>query len=271
MAMPTSFPPVTENWQFSFNGLVMGNPTNYGIVTIDGLDLPPINSGDVSHPFDVGELMGQDFTQGRDITLEVDVYPLETYLPSLNFATVPETVAEEFDIWFYTPVFAPNQLGCTGRIRKKNTTIDLTYANGGMAHVTLAFHCVDPRMYQYPATTNLTWSNAINVNNTGNIEHRPILNLTGPLDNPSVINNTLGGADLHFGSLSSGQVLQVDLLTRLVTLNGVAAPNYVLSTSNWWWIQPGVNNIGFSSLDSSLPAGAGATMTYSPSSWISAT
>jgi len=257
-------------WQFEFNGLVCGQGTDYEIQGLEGLDLPPIRTADLPRPLAVGELMGQDFMGGRDITVELDVAPLSA-LPALKSATAPQTVATEYTFWFQTPVL-PHPVGGTARVRKRSSPIDVRYVLGGLVKVSLLLHSTDPALYEATTATAIPWFGSANLTSNGDFVQYPIITLTGPLTLPSVINNTVPGApDMNFATLGAGQTLVVDMRTHLLTVNGVAAPQDVLASSLWWWLLPGVNNIGFSSTDGAQPAGSGCSITYATAAYTSAT
>ena len=269
MAFPSGSSSVVSNYQVQFAQVLMGPGTNYDVKEIQGLDLPPLRTKDEPRPLDVGQLMGQDFLDGRDITVELDVKVANL---SGLMALVPQTVAEEFNLWVQVPTIA-FPVGVGARIRKRNTPVDVRYTFGGLASVTYQFHATDPRLYEAVTTTSLTWGAGVSITNNGTMEERPQLTLVGPLTTPSVTNNTLPGAPfLSFQTLTAGQTLVVDLLTHLITLNGTAQPSAKLSTGNsWWWLQPGANTISWTSSDGAQPVGSSASITYSPAAYSSAT
>lgn len=80
--------------------------------------------------------------------------------------------------------------------------------------------------------------------NSGNTKTPPILNARGPVNNPTLDNDTTGEKFTLVGSLGSADTVVVDVATRSVKLNGVERKDLVdARPSTWWEMVKGTNQI----------------------------
>ena len=85
-------------------------------------------------------------------------------------------------------------------------------------------------------------NSAVTCVNAGTIETRPVITVTGPIGDPSVVNAATGQA-ITFTGLTMGASDQLVISTdaRQAFLNSVFAPADV--SSSWWTLQPGSSQI----------------------------
>jgi hypothetical protein len=288
--LATVTPPTLSNWQVSFNGLTIGVGTAYGLLQIEGFDLPPVANGDVARPRDTGEFIGLDFLRGRDITMTVDLTSSAAGVASaaqaLATAFVPPSDGQtETPLWIQLPGLP---LMCASvRVRKRSGIIDLAWSQGYVKASIIGMHATDPRVYAptigstidlasivggltWPTSFPLTFGSSsgggsLIVNNTGNMEMRPIITITGPVTNPVVENETLGEflsfANTNVGyTLANGEQLVIDtdahsvMFFPLDATIGASRRQWLQNGSTWWNLPPGTSSIVFSSGDSSLPS-----------------
>lgn len=67
--------------------------------------------------------------------------------------------------------------------------------------------------------------------------------VTGPADNPRLINHTTGMSMQFNGRVSPGQTLVVDTLNQTATLDGVNVLNQM--TGDWVNFAPGINIVDY--------------------------
>lgn len=72
----------------------------------------------------------------------------------------------------------------------------------------------------------------------------PILEIVGPIDNPTVENLTNNGTIRFNGSLTDGQKLVINMEAQTATLNGTNVINEI--SGDWLMLSPGINRISFS-------------------------
>ena len=266
--------PVTD-WQFQYGTLLMGPSTNIGIVGVSGLDdLPSFRTSDTDRPQDHGMYAGKDYLSGRVVELDLRITAasdaaFRSTIQALNDATV--IAAAEGILTFQLPGMASNRILFV-RPRKRSLPQDWDYAAARKGNGALQFFATDPRIYDatqsssstaaatsgggrtYNRTYNLTYAaggagGTINATNAGNFPTRPTVRIDGPVTDPR-IENVTAGKYLQFSglTLASGEWLDIDFQNRTVLLNGTASRyNYLTSTSSFWELGPGNNQIYFTS------------------------
>ena len=148
------------------------------------------------------------------------------------------------------------------RVRANRTLVDPDYTYGYIRSQ-YTFFCPDPRFYDDTLqTASLAVSNALGrtydrtynlvygfgstgatttIENNGWATTYPTITLNGPILNPTLGNSTTGDYITITGSYSNTDIIYVDLDSKYVTVNGVAARNLVTGTSTWFGAAPGAN------------------------------
>jgi hypothetical protein len=277
---PSISPPSLSLYQLSYQGVSFGGVVygaTYQLVSITGLDMPPVASGDVQRPLDEGEFMGLDLSAGRDFTV--------TTIVRGSTAAALETARQALEgaMWVAgnteAPLFihmASNIYGIMCRPRKFNFTLDLNMVQGFGGVVTMVFHMTDPRVYASPTlSTNvplpvsgtgytfpLTFphtygggsAGVATVLNAGNVEMRPVLVFTGPLLTPiayqlSLPNNPQIGFAVN---MLAGDTLTIDTDFQSAVYrpggagSGYSVRNLELMGTTWFVLPKGSSTIGFS-------------------------
>ncbi len=264
---PSLSPPVLSNYQLSYNGLTLGPGTPYGIVKLEGLDLPTIRSGDVARPRDHGEQIGLDLMAGRDVVITLQAKPDGTSLQhSLSAFASAFSSAGTTEAPLYLQLPNLPLLAVMARTRKRTSPFDVEgFTVAGVVQVAVLLHATDPRLYVAPSISSavgaptplggLTFPVTFPVsfgggsstaylfpNNAGNIEMRPILVIAGPCTNPKVVNDQTGWS-LTFKNpaqtgltLNAGDTLTVDTDTHsvLYLVSGTTVPS-----PERGWVVPG--------------------------------
>ena len=292
---PSITPPTLSNWQFSYQGLTFGSGQAIKVAKVDGLgDLADVRNGDQDRTRDHGQLIGLDVLSGRDMTFTLEAESstgqVEATLLTLAQVTTPGLTTEQ-PLWFQLPGLPLLAVMC--RPRKRTASWDIGFQIGNVAQTTVQFHATDPRIYTagstvtvglpnpaagmtFPATFPLTFGSTspsgVTITNSGNIETRPVLVISGPVTNPSIQNATIPGSPtLTFSNptqtgytvLAGDQlVIDLDLHTILYYAGGVSsgtapAPrgSWFAAGSTWWDLLEGGNLIQFNSRDSVSVAG----------------
>jgi hypothetical protein len=303
---PSLVAPTLANYQMQYNGLTLGPGTGYSFQKVEGLDLANLRSGDTARARDHGEAIGLDLMSGRDVTLtmlvQTDGTSMQHALTAFAKAFAPAGVTEA-PLYVQLPNLPLLAMEC--RPRQRTAPLDVEgWTVAQVASVAVQLHATDPRLYAAPSTAlvasvptpggGLTFpvtfpasfgggSSTANLfpNNTGNIEMRPVLVITGPCTNPRVINSATGWA-LTFTNpaqtgytLNAGDTLTIDLDARtiLYLVNGTTVAssvrNWLVAGSIWPnatsvpGIMPGSQTIQFSTSDSGFVAGTLA-LKYAP-------
>lgn len=299
---PSLSPPSLANFQWQYNGLTLGAETPFGVLNVEGMDLPDIRNGDVNLPRDHGQLLGLDVLGGNDITFDLWMKTDELSLQASQLALAEATVVrpgEEIPLWFQLPNLPLLCVMC--RPRKRPMKVDSDYAAANIGKPELTLHATDPRFYApgealtltlatpsgglkfpvtFPVTFSSTTPSSVTVAN-GTMEMRPRVIFTGPLTNPAIENATISG-EPHLQVVNpeqsgytvlSGDQLLLDLGVPHLALyyqGGVTSGNtptdvmsWVTAASTWWDLLPGSNTVRFYSADSFNTAGT-CTFQFAP-------
>lgn len=297
MAFPSAslVPPALGNYCFKWQGLTIGGAGSpYQLTKIEGVHgMPNVRSGDAARPRDHGSFIGLDLLPARDVVLTIDVGPpfgsagtLQQALLDLSSVMAPANTTEE-------PLYyAEGGLTYAAMVRPRRNSIptDITYVAGSLARgVALQFTATDPRWYSTPTlipgcglpavTSGLSFplsfplsfgsgslGNSLVLDNTGNLDCRPIFTVSGLATSPVITNTSIPGSpSIGFAqTVNAGDVMVVDadLHTAVYYPGGGSVGYTVLGTlktgSTWFSIVPGNNDIIFNSSDS---PGASGTVT----------
>lgn len=263
-------PQVITNYSFSFNGQVFGGTGSpYQITAVDGLEgLPGIRNQDDNRGYNDGMFTGRDFLAGRTITITFLTLASTGASAQANFNTIQSVLLPQTS--GTTPLYfilsnADTEQVINARVRALRTTVDPNYTYGYIVSQ-VDFFCPDPRYYSsntqtltltYTPPTGRTYNRVYNlvygggsatlsgtVTNNGWTDTYPTITIDGPITNPVVGNSTQGETLNLTGSFSSADTIEIDLLNKLITLNGNPARN-LLASGNWFSASPGNNTFTF--------------------------
>lgn len=286
------WPATYPAWQLELGGLVLGSGTDYQIHADgpEGLGLPNLRTSDLPRPQDHGVFFGADFFSSR--TLTVDIWLL---------ADTPAEATDLMDalVAVWQPPAGQDGLtpltirlpGQDDRIlygRPRRLSYDLSRLRSGAALASLQYVAADPRVYSaigaitavslptvvggltWPTGWPLVWgtgsAGGATITNDGNFGSRPIVTFHGDLIGLSLENITAGKTfRMHPDfNLGGSDTLVVDFDARTVLLNGTASRyGDVDSTSQWWELAPGANELRLGAL-----SGTGFAEVNHRSAWL---
>ena len=274
--------PVLGDWQVQYNSVTLGGVGNpYGLIEIDGLDLPPVQTSDLQRARDHGEFVGLDMMGGRDITITGDFVTDGTSLQHAglvlaeSFTQFAEGGSVEIPMWVQLPGLPI--LCSMARVRKRTVNVDFTYSMG-LASYSIALHATDPRLYSNTISTAVSpvggpVGASVSLSYLGNVDVRPLIKLVGPLTNPTVGNGSTWGITLN-RTLHAGEqeIIDLDLHTATFIPSGGPAVfdrGSVAGTSVWPNYSYGINalfntptTIGCISGDGGLTGGSTLAVYY---------
>ena len=237
-----------------FNGLTIGAGTQFPIVAIEGLGgTAPLRIQDDNRGYIDGSYSGRDFYDERTVYIDVIVLGDNTVTAQTNYKTLqqafaPQPIGYYNDPTGYTPSSEQLKLfqyrlnantgdkQMYGRSRGLTTSItpDFTY---GYIRTRIQMTFPDPRYYDNAGTT-VTGSTVTLINNGWAISC-PTINMVTSATSGEITNGTLGSPNdgfthMYFANIAAGQVLNVDLLTRIVYYQTFPARNVLTAASNGW-------------------------------------
>ena len=277
--------------QITYQGLTIGENTDYGITSIDGLSTPSVRSADRVVSLRNGLHPGDDYYEGRFITLSTFIAERTPATMNTKRTALMAAFAgghAETPLVFQVPgVAGGGERRVYVRPRRAKFRADVEYG-AGMSSDVFQLFATDPRIYDNTETvrvltlpsatgTGLTWpltwpldwgiaqSDSVFVNNQGNFDAPATFRVDGPVTNPRIENLTLNKTLAIDITVNAGEYLELDTDARTVLLNGSASRYSSLTQQSAWWVlEPGPNEIRFRAATATA-----ATMTLTwRSAWI---
>lgn len=275
---------ISADGQLQFKNYLLGDNEVTFLDAINGWDdLPGVDSGNTNKPSSHGAWVGRKIAGQRIITWEGRFAPTpETWSDNLKalvsaFSLPLDTEEEEIVIRLHNDMHL-----AFGSISGRVLPGDRQYGYYG-ATLSLQFECSDPRRYSLgenswrltmpvPTASGLVYPLAYPLDygteqspstgflvNDGNVITPVRLVFDGPIENPGIINNTLG-VKLQFNiSLDTGETLTVDTRTGTVLLNNEADRLYTRTVTSSpifsFGLAPGVNNMQMLASSWDVPSG----------------
>jgi hypothetical protein len=252
----------------NINGFQLGSGSSFKISNIEGLSKPPIRTSSQNYSGRHGGRVNRQLYGSRLITVtgwfshltcaahEAARDALESVLP----------IGEDLDI--IIDRFSGTQGFTTARL----VDFRMPYAPGGLGKLTdykIDLYCGDPNFYigdelsatlplfapggvvlpvVLPATFAAGSSDTVATNN-GRVLVFPVITLTGEAHNPEFTNTDSGESVAVPVTMSTGDVLVIDMGRRTISLNGGSVIG--LATSRQWFgLDVGANHIRYETTDS---------------------
>ncbi len=235
---------------------------------ISGFDMPTVRTNVEDIPEDDGAVFGDQFYGRRPVTISgriVNVTPAERNNIVQTLQRVCRALRGDMTLRT-TPSGMPEQMVYA----RLDQPLRISKAEGIAKSFLISLVCADPRIYsyalhEYAGTYSTTlpgaafdWVFPVNfgggtvsglatiATNLGNAGTRPIIRVTGPIDNPQILNVTTGESmwvdDL---SLLAGQWIEIDFARKsALDQNGYNRYSHIrFPQSTWFDLEPGANSI----------------------------
>jgi len=237
------------------------------ITKVTGLDSGPFRTTEQDHEGADGSFMDAEFEKGRTVILDGTIYTdgtnMETYLDLLKDNYAPSRTLLPF--YLLAPgvderVLFVKPLGCRYDWEQMRRT--------GCAAAQFSMFAEDPRIYSSTlnsititqggtATTGRSYNKSYNYSygapitpnqttctNVGNRDTPVTFIMTGPVTNPTIINDTDGVSLRFIISLSATEVLTVNTQYHTAYVNGLSRRD-TLVEPNWFFLHKGDNLIRY--------------------------
>lgn len=265
---------MAQDYQYEFNGLVMGRGTRIKVLKVEGLfQSPDIVTSDTQRQDGDGEYSSDDETfTGRVLDFELallpgGVTPVDALYEELQAAT--SNIKDYFPLKIKRPGRPERQIDC--KFRRRSFSSDGSFARG-LGKGALQLKALDPLIYSsqlhqsdpfgesnpglvegrayprvYPLAyrTSATPSNVAVIRNAGTYPAPAMIRLFGPMPQP-VLENLTTGNHLDFNTtLAAGEFYEINLDDSSILLNGQANKDRALNraTSSWFKLVPGNNSL----------------------------
>jgi hypothetical protein len=233
-----------SNYQFVFNGLTIGTGTNYLVTNVEGLGgTSPLRIQDDNRGYIDGSYTGRDFYDERTVYIDVTVLGSSTTTAQANYrdlqnAFAPQPLGYYQDPSGNTPAVEMLKLfqfrlnGNTGdmqmygRSRGLVTPVTADFAYGYiLTRIQMTFP--DPRYYTDTGTT--VTGTAVSLTNNGWATSCPVIRVNSPSSTGFI---TDGTTIMEFQNVTGSLI--VDLLSRVIYVNGTPNRNAMKASSNGW-------------------------------------
>lgn len=293
---------VTQDFTFQYkdDGIILnadfvpGDPF-VDVTGVTGLDSGEFQVQERNREGADGGFLDTGFKGMRTIVLDGTVYGNETYLEQLRNNWKPYRVSDTGGSFVTGFPFYYKADGLSRKVYGRSLGMAYNWAQlrrTGRTEAQFQLKCEDPTIYD--ATTNTVGpiallpvaqtgygynrlyprtygggsfgGGAVNVYNSGTATTYPTITITGPCDNPYLINDSWNAQGnipriKAAGSMGVGDVLTISTLYRTIRLNGTAnRRSWLVPPYSWWGLMPGDNFIRFGA--DSL-SGAEAVLSYS--------
>jgi phage-related protein len=254
-------------YSFAFNGFIFGGASSpYQILSVDGLEsLPSLRVQDSDRGYIDGSISGRDFLSARTVTITIQIMSGNGLTAQANYnllqaALLPQQTGTSPLQFQLAP--GDNFQYINARVRRGMATVDPDYTYGKIK-AQYEFYCPDPRYYDYATQTgsmlpttivgrtynrtyNVTYGGGsltgnLNVPNNGWTTTYPYITINGPVANPVIGSFTANAAISLNYTMAQSDVITIDLLNRIVSLNGNPARNLLKGSSTWFGALPGSN------------------------------
>lgn len=248
-----------NNYSITFNGLTIGNGTNFPIDNIDGLGgTSPLRIQDDNRGYIDGSYSGRDFYDERTVYIDVTVLGSNITTAQANYKLLQKAFAPQLLGYYIDPTGNTNPANqlklfqfrlssntgdqqMYGRSRGLTTPLDPDFSYGYIkTRIQMTFP--DPRYYDQ-ATTSVSGS-LINLTNNGWATSTPVIVINTPGSSGTITDGTI---QMNFANVSTAGPFMVDLLQRVIYVNGVPSRNVLLASSNGWLSIPANSTVSWAS------------------------
>lgn len=271
---------IVQDYQYEYNGLLMGKGTPYIMSKITGLlGAPPVRDEDKDRDDAWGDFPGMDLYSPRYISY--DVWFDESIHAGLEAEQALDLLMEAHQIdrnqmpheWVMQRPDWRGKRYCWAKPR--TTDFDAGYNfSRGLCLGSIQVKAHDPRYYSLAETAvaiviaNATTSKEQDINYGGKVDGAPVLEINGPCTDPWIQNQDDNSRAIRLdGTIPAGQTVIVDVKRRTVTQGGLDVYRTLVRPDNQWWhLVPGLNRVTYSRTD----AGAASTLNVKyRKAWVS--
>lgn len=260
---------INGDYQIDLRGVLFGAAAPYVLRQADVADLwdlADIRAADLVIPGRNGLTGGDDFYGGMAVTFGIDVRARDAALTSAVDALRAAFARSDVDLPLYVQMFGTQRLRW---VRPRRLSIDMTQAPFGLARATAQVMVMDPFGYAdaesaasasvsvaasaltfpvtFPITFGATYSpGSLIATNAGTAPANWVATITGPVTDPTLINNTTGQTLSLTGVVPVGLDLVIDSKSRTIILDGsVNRADMRDLGSEWFDLVPGANYITY--------------------------
>ena len=281
-----------DDWQYDIGGVVIGAGTNVQVIETTGLGRPPVRDNDVDQPSMDGQFAGPDYWTGRQIQFDAavripgDAAACHDLIAQLQAATDPVAVRLVGGQGLTMRIKRPGRPVKSLTVRARKLDPEYKQVIHGYVPLDLEFLAHDPTFYADADSTTeipLGWLTGGGfaapvtapiyvqdgtvaadrpgwVTNQGDADTWPIIRVTGPCSNVSVIHVPTGRTlALPTLTVAAGRWVEIDTRPSYRTVtwdNGGNASSYLSPSSriDLFSLPPGQSEMRWTAFDNTNTA-----------------
>jgi hypothetical protein len=281
-----------DDFQYDIGGVLIGAGTAVNVISVEGLGRPPVRDNDVDQPSSDGQFAGPDYWAARQIQVDAAIKTPGNPGACHDMVAALQAVTDAASVRLVGGQGLPLRIKRPGRpvkqitVRARKLDLDDSRIIHGYAPIDLEMLAHDPTFYADDVTTTeipLGWltgggfaapvvapifvqngTTAADrpgwVTNQGDADAWPVIRITGPAANVSVIHAASGRTlALPTLNLDAGRWVEIDTRPgyRTVTWdNGGNASTYLSPSSrvDLFSIPPGTSEMRWTAFDSTNTA-----------------
>ena len=275
-----------EAWTATYGGVLLGGNSAIVLNEVSGLlDAPDLRVSDKALLQRNGLTTGTDYLGARIVQLSLTVLEGSQNVADALAAFQPGKDMKPFRFAF--PGVAGGRGWTMAKVRKRAMPMNGMHVAGAVS-LNVELFCPDPLLYddaeatvrivplpgrgsvkvfnprmkftfKFTGGTNGDAATQVPIMSLGNADTWPIYSITGPVNNPSVINQATGERITVQVNVPTREVLTIDTARRSVLLNGASRYGNLSPDSTWFPLRPGRNDLIFDDLLGDKARNANAT------------
>lgn len=269
---------ISEDIQVEYGGVLFGGKVGREIVNMNLFTLPSLRTNDTPRPQQDGNFIGDDYYGAKTFSMEIEVWGrdadefqgrLAELLQATNRRRLPEELVIRLEGW-------PDDFLLYARPIRRSNVLNVESVIGYVARFSVEWRADNPFIFnlteqvetatltvtagtgggQFDASFDYSFGSSeagqgvpttALVDNNGNAETNPIIELTGPIQNPNFTVVSPSGEVTFMqltGTVDDVDTLVIDVANRTIILNGVSSEyQRLVDPSSWFVLAPGVSSI----------------------------
>lgn len=228
-------------YQYEDSGILLNGSVSLPFIDVQkvtGLDLPPIEAGEIDYDSQNGGFIYARFVTARTIVIDGILYAnpstIDQTLQSLRANFLPDDTDQPFylrDAGLTQQYIMCKPIGLKYDVDKLR--------NYGACNIQIQLKAGDPTRYIDKADTAMVAGTNYSLTNNGNVITWPRLVTTGPFSEMAIVNNSTGDTVGFVYTADADDDIVLDFKTRSLLINDVNASG-LLTSIGWWPLRPGV-------------------------------
>lgn len=228
-------------YQFKDSGVLLNGGASLpfiDVLKVTGLDLPPIETGDIDYDSQDGGFVYARFVQARTIVIDGTLYANPSTIDQTLLLLRNNFLPSEEDAPLYIRDAGLSQQYIMCKPVGLNYDVD-ALRHYGACNIQIQLKAGDPTRYINKADIAVTAGTNYSVTNNGNRATWPVLTTTGPFAEMSITNSLTGDTVGFVFAADADDDIVLDFKTKQLIINDENRSG-LLTSIGWWPLRPGV-------------------------------